>query len=109
MIDSDLDPVAKKLAERKARFLALNEYIGQRGGWIVSTPGDAWVMLQCLPGSPLPGQLHDLGYRLTPDGTTERILPAGVTEMILTEGSTVPQRRVHAGISVVNVFRFMLP
>jgi hypothetical protein len=68
-------PLKPEVKDRKAKFAALNEYIRQRNGWMVSVPGDPAMRFQTLPGSPLPDQLTQLGYIVTETGKTERILP----------------------------------
>lgn len=99
----------KLLAERKARFAALLTFVSRHGGWLVSTPGNREVRMQCLPSSTLPDLLRSHGYVLHSDGEGQRILPGGVVESFLVAGSSIPQTRVHAGLASVSCFTFNLP
>jgi hypothetical protein len=108
------------IRERKAEFESLNQFVAKHFGWIVSIPGDRIVDFQCLAESQLPNQLAALGYRVEPDGMTERILPHAIQERFcrtasgelepLTEGSTKPvvSVRTHAGLCKVAKFWFQI-
>jgi len=111
----------EKLQSRKDRFDALNRYVSARNGWIVSVPGQARVVMECIEESALPDELRELGYNVTaissdpkkpdPDGwfyKSDRILPHAITTMVITEGSTAPIRVTHAGIVPMKRFAFSL-
>jgi hypothetical protein len=114
-------PEAKSVIhQRKADFEDLNHFVTKRGGWLTSICGDKIVDFQCLPESQLPDQIAALGFRVEPDGYTERILPTAINEQFvrgsdgsleaLTEGSTKPVVSTvsHAGICRVARYWFML-
>jgi len=101
------------------RFLQMNRWVNKSGGWVVSPPGDAVKMrIECLPGSALPDELREAGYKLEPAGTHERLLESTIVEKFtrnadgsltpLIEGSTkaVAEVQRHAGIVRVEVFTF---
>ena len=103
-------PPADKIADRKARFAALNAFVTKRNGWLTSIPGALDVTMETLPDSGLPDELRELGYDLREDGTSERILAFGITEHIpVTEGSTATRRVQHAGIVKVRRYAFEMP
>jgi hypothetical protein len=97
----------------KEKFAAINAYITERGGWLVSVPGALEVTMECLPDSALPNDLRALGYDVHEVDDGERILPHQIVERFvrradgelepLTEGSTmaVAEVRTHAGICKV--------
>ncbi len=101
------------------KFQRLNRFVTEHGGWITSPPGEKVIRIETLPGSTLPGDLAELGYRLLPTGEGERILPTAIvhrfsmrpdgTAELLTEGSTkvVCRTVTHAGIIVVQRFDVM--
>lgn len=66
-------PPDPKLEEAKRKFEAINEFVTEHGGWLVSVPGDPTMHLQALPGSTLPGELIELGYLVTRTGETQRL------------------------------------
>jgi hypothetical protein len=109
-----------KVADRKARFAALNKFVTERQGWIISLPGHEEVRIECLPGSALPNDLRGLGYRLLAIEDGERILAGAIVEKFvrradgdleqLTAGSTKPVAEVrrHAGIVRTERYTFDL-
>jgi len=74
-----------------------------------------------LPGSPLPDELHQLGYDVRDLGDGERILATAITERFTTradgefeplvEGSTKPiaSTVTHAGIVRIKRYSFDMP
>jgi hypothetical protein len=68
-------PPADVIKRRRERFDVLNELVTEAGGWILSTPGNREVVVECLPDSGLPNLLADRGHGLTPEPDGERILP----------------------------------
>jgi hypothetical protein len=66
-----------------------------------------WRWRRCR-GSTLPGELHRLGYALEQVGEGQRILPFAIIEKVITEGSTVPIRVTHAGITKVERYSFSM-
>jgi hypothetical protein len=114
-------PSNPKLDEAKAKFTDINAFVTERGGWLVSVPGDPEMRLQVLPGSPLPDELRELGYIVVPTGTTERILPMAVRQAMTvsssgaliaaTENSTRPVSMVitNAGLATVETFDLRVP
>jgi hypothetical protein len=109
-----------RVKDRKARFEALNTYITNRNGFIISEPGRAEIRIECLPGSALPGDLAALGYQLQQEEDGERILVGAIVEKFvagadgglepLTAGSTRPiaEIRRHAGICKTERYTFYL-
>ena len=79
------------------------------------------VAMECLPDSPLPDDLRELGYIVEQTGCGERILASAIIERfkrgargeleLLTPGSTEPvvKTRTHAGIAKVKRYRFDVP
>jgi hypothetical protein len=56
---------------RDETWQALNLFVQQRSGWIVSPPGRQ-VRIECARGSGLPSQLTKLGFAVKSAGTTTR-------------------------------------
>lgn len=81
-----------KLEDRKTKFAALNRWIGERGGWIVSVPGDREVRIECLTDSTIPKELRKEGYVLTALGESERILHTAIEQKFVRapDGTFVP-------------------
>jgi hypothetical protein len=108
-------------AAAKAKFEALNKWVTERGGWLVSVPGAAEVTVECLPDSNLPNDLRALAYNIVAAGSGERILPHRIVERFVrradgdlepvTAGSTKPiaETRTHAGICKVKRYSLILP
>jgi hypothetical protein len=97
-----------EIETRKDRFDKLLKFVTARHGWIVSVPGADEITMECLPTSALPDELRDLGYEVIEIGQGERILPTAIVETFITEGSTVPRRVTHAGITKLLRFTFLL-
>ncbi|WP_315806583.1 MULTISPECIES: hypothetical protein [unclassified Bradyrhizobium] len=119
--DDRPDARAKEIRTLQERFAALNDWINAQGGaWLTSVPGEPHVRMECLPWSPVPERLGDLGYHLRPDGDGERILPIAIVERFgraadgtlvpITVGSTLPavHEVAHAGIVGVRRYSFLL-
>ena len=69
------------LERRKARHAALNTFIDEHGGWLVSIPGAPVMRFEAAPGSSLPEDLRGKGYVVTPVGDTMRVTPnAGIVQ-----------------------------
>ena len=98
-------PQAKR-EDRQERFEKLNAYVGRRGGWITSLPGDSNIRIEVLPGNDLPAQLTALGFDVIADGQGERIIPDGLVETISIQGSSRVRTVAHAGICAVDRFKF---
>jgi hypothetical protein len=110
-----------RVRDRKERFEALNDFITNRTGWIISEPGRTEIRIEVLPGSALPDDLRGLGYQLQPEDGGERILAGAIVEKFvagadgelvpLTSGSTRPiaEIRRHAGICKTERYTFDLP
>jgi hypothetical protein len=108
------DPVA----ERKARFDQINQFIMAGGGWVTGIPGGPVVDFEVLEKSAIPLALTQHGYDVRPADPPEgqRLLAAPIVEKLtltssgafepLTDGSTkaVVEIRTHAGI--VRVMRY---
>ena len=73
------------IAARKERHAALNRYIGERGGWLTSIPGDPLMRFEAPPDSTLPDDLRGKGYVVTPAGSTTRIDPNAIATIMQTE------------------------
>jgi hypothetical protein len=112
----------RHIQDRKAKFSELNDFVIERGGWLVSVPGDPEVRLETLPGSTLPSEIEKhFGYAVRETGQGERILAASIVERftrrrdgeleLLTPDSTaaVAETRTHAGIARVVKLAFDTP
>jgi hypothetical protein len=66
-------PPADIIKRRRERFDELNAFVTSGGGWLISTPGNRDVVVECLPESRLPNLLADRGYVLKPEQDGERI------------------------------------
>ena len=98
-----------KLADRKARFAVLNEFVTKRHGFLTSVPGAFDVVMEALPDSGLPDELRKLGYDLREDGETQRILPVAIVEHVkISEGSSATRQVAHAGIVKVRRYTFSM-
>jgi hypothetical protein len=119
--DTRYRPSVDLLAKRKQLFAAINKHVMDKGtGWITSVPGAPIVTIEVLPGSTLPAELRELGYKLKPEPEGERILPAAIVQEftltssgayeLATPGSTKPvaQTLRHAGIVRVMRYSFTL-
>jgi len=71
-------PRDPEIDAKKSRFDYINNYIGERGGWMTSVPGDRDMRFEAMPGSPLPDQLRELGYIVTPVGVTQRVTAGSI-------------------------------
>ena len=108
---------------RKEVFASLNRLVTDRPapGWLTSIPGNREITMQCLVDSDLPDELAKGGYDdIEMTGTAERILPSAIIETFvrigddlvpLTPGSSRPiaATRSHAGLTVVEEWRFSIP
>jgi hypothetical protein len=84
--DMSTKPAAPDVIKRRReQFAGLNEIVTKSGGWLVSTPGNREVVVECLPQSDLPNLLADRGHDLKPEPDGERIMP--------TTGAIVRTRR----------------
>jgi hypothetical protein len=117
------DPETKKarpdvLKRRRAWFEALNTEAQNRDAWIISTPGNREVIVECLLGSAWPDVLAKRGYRLEETEDGERIIPTAIREAMginadgtlgpLTPGSTQATTMTvhHPGIVKTKRFSF---
>ncbi len=55
-------PLKPDVADRKEKFEALNRFVQDRNGFVISVPGDSSVTIEVLPDSALPAELIALGY-----------------------------------------------
>jgi hypothetical protein len=104
--------------DRKVRFGKLLTFITERGGWVTSISGAPDIVFECLPLSPLPNDLRDAGYTVTPADPPEttRIIAGTITEKLtltscgafeaLTEGSTKPVAEVRRHHGIVRTRRY---
>jgi hypothetical protein len=106
----------------KRMFAGLNNFISERGGWLVSVPGDPLMRMECLTDSPLPEALRQMGYDVEATGQSrERMIPNAITEQLVrtssgafafaSQGSTakIALRVTHAGLVLVDEFRLHAP
>jgi hypothetical protein len=103
----------EQLGAWKKRFAAINAYVSEHGGWMVSVPGDREMHFLAPPGSPLPGELRELGYIVERIGETQRItakkllveivevfdlrVPPGAAAVAPIPGASKPQRTTPCG------------
>jgi hypothetical protein len=62
------------------------QWVGWRGGWIISIPGAREVRFECRTDSTLPADLVQLGYPLSYEGEGQRIVVAQRVERISLNG-----------------------
>lgn len=98
------------LDARKRLHDGLSKFIGERGGWLTSIPGDQLMRFEAPADLSLPDELRALGYAVTPAGTTMRINPHGSVEVIAAARSSMPplRRVTHAAIEQVGVYELTL-
>jgi hypothetical protein len=72
-------PLDKK---RKELWEALNDFVCQNGGWIVSPPHSSQIRFECSPGSALPKSLRELGHVPRKGGTVERLMPVAAGDQV---------------------------
>jgi hypothetical protein len=70
-------------------------------------PDQSPVRFQVTVGSSLPGTLQEMGYKLFPVGTAERLILT--TETLSEHGRQEKIQRDHVGIAQVAAFEFDLP
>ncbi len=100
---------AKKIDDKqRARWEALNEFIQERGGWIVTPKYASPIRLEVLKVSRLPHALPKLEARAAP--VTENTLPAKLAELgyVLHPVGSV-SRVTGSGLVDADVFEFDLP
>ena len=76
------------LEQRTKLWEALNAFISQQGGWVVSPPGSKSLRVEIQQKSVLPAQLLELGYAVRSAGigtriTSGKFLPVDVIEISL--------------------------
>jgi hypothetical protein len=101
------------MRHRKQLFDAINAFIGQRAGHVVSLPGAAIVQYQCSPSlaPALTAALQGLGYAPRHTGQTMRLDALGVTEIIVEQdrgGTPVETVRRHPGLVSVDIYEIVL-
>jgi hypothetical protein len=98
---------------RQQLFGAINTFISQRGGYVVSLPGASLVRFECSPtlAPSLETALRGIGYSPQRLGDGMRLDPQGVAEIVVEQGrGGVPVETVrrHAGLTPVDVFEITL-
>ena len=103
-------PAKPKTLDQKQRKLwqALNSFISEHGGWMVSQPDTEPLRFECRSESELPESLRDLGYDVVSAGTGERLLPV-IHETIRQDGGVTRITVQHVAPIVVSVFEIRLP
>jgi hypothetical protein len=102
-------PVAPDRRTELEKFQDLNDWVRERGGWIISVPTEKIITIQCLPDSAIPSELEAQGYIVDKIGSSERILPHGITERFLRRADGQEEVRHHAGVVTVELFEAILP
>ena len=92
-------------AERHAEMVA---FVTDRGGWLTSPPGERDATIDCLPGSALPTELAEAGYKVEEIGEGERILLHAITEIVIAEEGAAPINVTHSGIVRVRRYVFRI-
>jgi hypothetical protein len=60
-------------AEKRRHLLeTLSKYITELGGWLISSPGNKTLRIECRELSEIPVRLAELGYKLRPCGQGTR-------------------------------------
>jgi hypothetical protein len=62
---------------REARWEAIELFVSEMGGWVVSRLHSFPMRVECRPDSEIPKQLAARGYKLANSGSTQRFLPVG--------------------------------
>jgi hypothetical protein len=93
-------------AMRREKFAALNQFVSDEGGWIVSPPLDFNVEIEVLLGSRLPDLLRD-GVLIGKDIIGRDIMPAPGCERILAAPS--PEGGKPGTIVRTQRFSFAMP
>lgn len=109
-------PMTPDQRTAQQKFQALNRWVTDRRGFITSSPGEAVIRLECLPGSTLPDELEAQGYSVIAAGEGERILSGSIVERftrradgeleLMTEGSTKPVATTITHAGIVKVERY---
>ena len=86
---------------------ALNDYIRENEGFIVSEPHTVNIRFECRPDCDLPELLKAKGYDLTSAGVNERLMP--VVELVREHGSIRKVVRQHIEPQAMAVYEFKLP
>ena len=78
------------LEKRIELWTALNKYVSDNGGWVVSIPGKKLVRVELPLGSSLPARLAEFGYTATHCTISTRlhrgtIMPVDVFQLSLPE------------------------
>jgi hypothetical protein len=92
---------------RNELWQALNAFIAQQGGWVVSLPNAARMRIEMCQGSNLVSKLIEYGYSPTHCGTGTRITPTGTKETIASRGSK-QTARLHDGFMPVDIIEITL-
>jgi hypothetical protein len=71
--------------KQRRLFEALNAFVAQQGGWVVSAPGNKSIRIEAPEGSALPIRLAELGYKLQFCGTGTRNTSSGFVPVDIIE------------------------
>ncbi|WP_315775099.1 MULTISPECIES: hypothetical protein [unclassified Bradyrhizobium] len=106
--DDRLDAKRKAIQSRKEKFEALNTFVTEDGGWVVSIPGEPLVTIECTERSNLPEKLRDLGYELHEVDRRERMISNATTKEFATSCHRKIRTLSHAGLVPVIAYSFEL-
>ena len=72
----------------KRMFAGLNNFVTDRGGWLVSVAGSPLIIMECLTDSPLPEALRKMGYSCEATGQIrQRLIANAITEQLTRSSS----------------------
>jgi hypothetical protein len=97
-----------ELRKRQELWDALNTYVREAGGWIVSVPGLKELRIEAPQGSTLASKLTALGYTIRLCGSDTRLVPGGTVETIVAHGTGAPIIRHHAGFIPIDILEIEL-
>ena len=98
---------AARARQKTELWEAINNFISQNGGWLVSPFGSDRLRVEIPRGSSLAAKLAEAGFEPRHIGTGTRITPNAITETI--DANTKQQRTLtHGGIVPVDILEISL-
>jgi hypothetical protein len=100
-------PKAPLNERQRELWSALNDFIRENDGVVVSQPGVSVIRFECRRESGVPELLRGLGYEVVSAGTSECLMP--ITEVLTEQATNTKVTRQHVGPVEVAIFEFKLP